>query len=332
MKIFLNVAVKEKITLYYRKYLEREPDPGGLMCYWNAILNKEISIEDLPQILTNSDEFKQLQRNKQKLQFKDNTIIFNNREKKVLWRLIDGHKICFDASDDVLINNFALDDFYEKQTLDLLNKIVKKGMTVVNIGANVGYIALHLARLVGSSGRVIAFEASSETAFLLEHNAKENHYKNIEVYANAISDKSDKATMLVGTSSAHNVISPKGIDCEGKKIIVDVTSLDDFFNGKNISIDLIFMDAEGSEKFILEGMQRILEENPKLEIITEYNPFALDLVHTSGREFLDKIERLEFTMYLIDEEKAKTHHVDKDVILESVKYPYVANLYLKREK
>ena len=50
---------------------------------------------------------------------------------------------------------------FEPRTLRLYRKIIKPGQTVLDIGANVGSHTLPFAKLVGNSGRVVAFEPTA---------------------------------------------------------------------------------------------------------------------------------------------------------------------------
>src|SRR4051794_28059404 len=54
---------------------------------------------------------------------------------------------------------------------DALVSLVKPGMTAFDIGANVGFLAVILARLVGAGGRVVCFEPLENNAEMIERNA-----------------------------------------------------------------------------------------------------------------------------------------------------------------
>ena len=88
---------------------------------------------------------------------------------------------------------------------------------------------------------------------------------------------------------------------------------------------------KASEKYILEGMEKTLQVIADLEIITEYNPYTLDLAGTSGEEFLNFIEKLGFLIYMISDTEQKIKLVTKEQVLRQITYPNVANLYLTRK-
>jgi FkbM family methyltransferase len=59
---------------------------------------------------------------------------------------------------------------FERSTVNAYRKIVKRGDTVLDIGANVGAHTLHLARLVGNNGAVIAYEPTAYAVHKLRQN------------------------------------------------------------------------------------------------------------------------------------------------------------------
>ena len=106
--------------------------------------------------------------------------------------------------------------------------------------------------------------------------------------------------------------------------------MDNYLKEKNLKMDFVIMDAEGHENYILDGMRKTIEKNPHLEIITEFNPYTLETAGTTGKDFLDKIEKLGFSLYIIDNTKLNFHKVTQNEILQ-ITFPNTANLYLKKD-
>ena len=135
--------------------------------------------------------------------------------------------------------------------------------------------------------------------------------------------------MRIAPSSVHHFLSRN--ETSGlKKLDVDVTTIDDFVNQRNLKIDFIFMDAEGSEKNIIEGMRKTLNNNKHLEIITEFNPHTFNLTGTTGKEFLDICDEFNFEYFVINEKNASLSTISRKKLLE-MKYPSYVNIYLKRK-
>ena len=321
--------LKNEIRKHYLIILEREPDPGGLEFYYGKIKNNEINLELLPEIFRNSPEYEKLQQRKNgtSTQSKD----FTPKANSVVEKNIDGHILSFDSHDKILLETFSKDE-YEKATTDAVKKLVKKEMNVINIGANIGYFTLLMARQVGPTGKVLAFEPFPNTAKFLQKNVDINGYKNVEVYIKAVSNKKGKAAFWVGGSSTHSFLSELKTQSYPQltKVEVETITIDDLLKEKDSKIDFMMMDAEGSEQYILEGMKQTLETNPDIGIITEYNPYTLKLAETDEMSFLNLIERLGFSIFLIDEKDGEIKPSTKENIFKNITYPNLANLYLTK--
>ena len=101
---------------------------------------------------------------------------------------------------------YMLCDIYEKETTALFKKIITPGMTIIDIGAHIGYFTRIFSKYAGSKGRVYAFEADPENFILLQKNTK--HLKNIELFKTAISDKAGKIDFYHSNKSGCNSIIP----------------------------------------------------------------------------------------------------------------------------
>ena len=90
---------------------------------------------------------------------------------------IDEHIIYFDHKDEFLLNALTNYESSEKFVTELIKKNVTKDMTAINIGANVGYYTLLLARQVGEKGFVYSFEPFLHTVKILKTTIEKNGYK-----------------------------------------------------------------------------------------------------------------------------------------------------------
>lgn len=184
---------------------------------------------------------------------------------------------------------------FDKETVNLFGQQVTKGMTVASLGASVGYYALLAARLVGSEGKVYAFEAHPLLSNYIVMSAQLNGYDHVVVVPQAVSNKAGQVSFFVGTRlGTSSLFYHYGLG--RKPVKVPATTLDEFFCREGWPrVDLIKMNIEGSEKAALEGMGELSRRNPGLKLIVEYNPAALEAAGTTPREFLDALLALGFT-------------------------------------
>src|SRR5579872_223267 len=100
----------------------------------------------------------------------------------VTLELVDGVRVVVPDSLD-LITPYVLQeqkDWFEDE-IKFLRRLIRPGQKVIDIGANCGVYALTLARLVGPTGRVWAFEPASGTANLLASGIAANNFTHLEL-------------------------------------------------------------------------------------------------------------------------------------------------------
>jgi len=306
-----------EISRLYNLYVHREPKREEVKFWKNEMNLKNLSLLSIKKLISTSAEAISIK------ETKINSNIFKT--------VLDEHIFYLDPNDFVAQEAYAKTISYDPTTTILLKKLLKKGMNVINIGANIGYFTLLAAREVGTEGKVFSFEPFPNSVSLLKQNIDVNKYKNIEVIEMAVSNKSGTVKLSIENSSLFHIISEKILE-ELDTIDVNVTSIDQFLSERNTKIDFMIIDAEGSEPFILDGMKKTLDSMPNMEILIEYNPHTLKLSGSDGKTLLKKIKDLGFTINLINEENGTIEETGITQIEEQIQYPNVANLHLFRNK
>ena len=200
-------------------------------------------------------------------------------------------------------------DHYERYETSLFQKEVKEGMTVVDLGAHIGYYTLIAARLVGKNGRVFSFEPEPDNYSLLVKSIEANGYKNITPVQKAVSDKVGTTKLFVSPTDAgvHSIYNPH----EWRKCIeVETVTLDGFFGEGKDRIDVIKMDIEGAEPAALQGMRKILTKNRDIKIFSEFFPEPIRRGGCSPEEYLNELVNFGFTIFNIDERKEEIKPCD----------------------
>ena len=138
--------------------------------------------------------------------------------------------------------------WFEKE-MDFLRHWLRPGMTVIDIGANLGVYSVPMARLVGQTGHVFAYEPGSEARRLLERNRELNAAVNLDISPLALSDRERDGRLVFGGSSELYALGDSGA---GE--MVHITSLDREDATRSWpSPDFVKIDAEGEEDRILAG-------------------------------------------------------------------------------
>ncbi|MBI3703980.1 MAG: FkbM family methyltransferase [Rhizobiales bacterium] len=149
--------------------------------------------------------------------------------------------------------------WFEKE-IDFLHRWLRPGMTVIDIGANLGVYSLPAARLVGPSGRVFAYEPGSETRALLERSRELNETVNLHISPCALSDGVREGRLVFGNSGELNALGQTGA---GETVrIASLDSEDDALGWP--APDFIKIDAEGEEERIIAGGSKFFAEHSPL--------------------------------------------------------------------
>jgi FkbM family methyltransferase len=165
---------------------------------------------------------------------------------------------------------------YEPEMQSALGELIKPGMTVYDVGANVGYVTLMLAKLTGSQGRVYAFEALPDNVERLRRNVELNGFNDrVSIFSGAVAVGVGEVKFLVHSSGGMGkAAGSAGRDEQyQREIIVPSTSLDEFvYTQGNPPPQAVKMDIEGGEVMALPGMRRVLAEARPLMLMELHGP------------------------------------------------------------
>jgi len=176
---------------------------------------------------------------------------------------------------------------YEIPTIRLIHRLLSAGDVAIDVGANIGYMALHMAECVKSAGHVWAFEPVPPTRERLIHNVNNNKCTQVTVMPNAVGEKADDTVDIylpIEGENAHSLSSLSNFT-ESVKFSVNMVRLDDVVKEK---VRLIKIDVEGGELSVLKGAQEIIAKYAPY-IIFEYNKEALLRFNTKLQDIFDAV-------------------------------------------
>lgn len=179
----------------------------------------------------------------------------------------------------------AFYDTFEEGTVRTLEKIVDKGWTVYDVGANLGWYSLLLAKLVGSSGRVHAFEPTPPTFEKLSKHILLNGVDNTVLNWLALSAEEGvvRINTFEGLPHGHNSLSTFGRS-DAKSYDVESIKLDSYWERQGFHhVDLIKMDVEGAEMLVLSGASRFIGgDSGPIWVIEMNQETAKDFGYSTG--------------------------------------------------
>ncbi len=169
--------------------------------------------------------------------------------RSVLCRVLGRYKMHLDPADESLSPHLMLDGYWKMWVTEVLPGFVRKGMTVLDAGARLGYYSLLMADLVGPAGRVHAVEPNPRLLGLLQRSAGLNGFGGrIVPHAAAL-------TGAAGEQGAHLLASMTvdGIVGDGP-------------------LDAIKIGVDGAEEQVWRGMAGVLARRRPLAVFLEFTP------------------------------------------------------------
>lgn len=174
--------------------------------------------------------------------------------------LVDGVQIVVPNSLNLITPYVLLEqqDWFEDE-IKFLRLLLKEGQKVIDIGANYGTYCLSMAKKVGKTGTVWAFEPASSTAKFLADSIAINGFEHIVLEQSALSNVQGTAQLSLNTNSELNALVHG--DVSEVTETVPLVTLDDCLNKYAWQdIELVKIDAEGEEYNILQGGKRFFAE------------------------------------------------------------------------
>jgi FkbM family methyltransferase len=264
-------ATVEDVYYGYRVILKRDADAGGL-AHYQKLVAEGLSLDRLSRSFFNSDEYRLRQEDEARPTPVD----------------LGGYQVCIQKRDTDFGQGIFHTHQYEEHVRQAVRDHLRPGHVAVDVGANVGVIALLAASIVGTTGRVIAVEPNPDNLQLLYRGIVLNAFTNVEVIAAAASNTRSVFSLTGGTSNTHVIGARTPLD--GGYFVQSVV-LDEALTALP-RLDFVKMDIEGHEPHAFEGFSRLIDRFRPV-LLVEFNPRCLiDLQQQDPLAFLKQIFRV----------------------------------------
>jgi FkbM family methyltransferase len=191
---------------------------------------------------------------------------------------------------------------FETAELRFVEKFLRSGMCVLDIGAHHGLYTLLASRRVGSGGKVIAFEPSPRERRLLARNLRLNPSSNVRIEPYALGSERSKGELFLveGGEDGCNSLRPPAVDATTKTVLVDLISLDDYLlNSSLSSVDFVKLDVEGAEREVLLGAAGLLSGSSRPVILAEVQDIRTRPWGYPAREIVQLLDRAGYDWFRI---------------------------------
>lgn len=149
-------------------------------------------------------------------------------------------------------------NFQEPHLVKFLGKKLKKGMVFYDIGAHFGYYTLLARKLVGKSGKVIAFEPSPIPYKYLSKNIKINKFSNAKANQLLVGKRNGESVLYYSGFGGTKSSFKRSSDLPFSKKVSSI-ALDSFVSKNRHDPDFVKIDVEGAELLVLQGFLKTIE-------------------------------------------------------------------------
>jgi len=214
--------------------------------------------------------------------------------------------------------------------INLLKKIIYEGMTVIDIGANLGLYTSILSKLVGKKGKVFAFEPDPNNFRLLKKCIIKNNLGNVVLEQKAISSNTHKGYLYqsIYNSGDNRIYESKDYF---KKTLVEIITLDEYFK-KIPEVNFIKMDVQGSEYLAFLGMKELISKNNNLIIFSEFCPELLINCGSAPQDYIKDLILNNLNIYLIISNRKILKNISENDLDFIYKIKSYVNLFIAKNK
>jgi FkbM family methyltransferase len=192
-----------------------------------------------------------------------------------------GYRMRLDLADfiqrSIYLSTYAPDEVATFQ------RLVRRGMTFVDVGANVGYFTLLAARQVGPGGRVLAIEPSPYAVERLKATVAANALRSVEVIQAGLSDAEGTLPLFVPAAAGNHTPTMTAGASDASRVDVPVTTLSRVLRERGIDrVDVLKVDVEGHEPRVFAGAHDALQSGVVRNIVCEFNEAWLAAARSSS--------------------------------------------------
>jgi FkbM family methyltransferase len=191
---------------------------------------------------------------------------------------------------------------FEDTEQSFIQRFLRQGMTVVDIGAHHGFYTLLASIKTGPRGRVLAFEPSLREREKLSRHLRLNRCRNVSVFDYALGSAEGLADLFLveGTETGCNSLRPPNVSQPTRRLPVKVATLDACLRSMGIErVDFVKLDVEGAELDVLKGATQLLERRPRPMFMCEVQDIRTLPWGYPAKAIVDFLEHRDFQWFSI---------------------------------
>jgi FkbM family methyltransferase len=217
--------------------------------------------------------------------------------------------------------------FHDLTVTESIVRLLEKGETAIDAGANIGYFTLLMSKMAGPSGRVLSFEPHPEIFQNLKRHVVLNGLTNVSLFETGLSGRASEGFLVMPDDFKGNqgIASVSFSDSGSNQIKIKLAALDELYAQP---IGVLKIDVEGHELELLHGASNLLKKGLVRDLIFEDHHVQPSAVSLYLKSFDYSIFRIEKNLF-----RPRLHPFDTNIQLLRWETPnYIATLDGERVK
>ncbi|HLK06209.1 MAG TPA: FkbM family methyltransferase [Candidatus Acidoferrum sp.] len=205
---------------------------------------------------------------------------------------------------NTVLDQRILNGAFEEDEVGFVQRLLRPGQTVLDVGAHHGFYSLLFSKCVGPSGKIFAFEPSPGEREKLKFHLKLNSCSNVRVEVNALGSAVDDLDLYVvkGVEDSCNSLRPPAVTDPTEKVRVHVSTLDEFLNSRSLTeVDFVKVDIEGAELDFLRGARKIFSLSKRPVFMMEISDVRTGPWGYKAQEILNFLQEKNYLWFEIQE-------------------------------
>ncbi|MBZ5510843.1 MAG: FkbM family methyltransferase [Acidobacteriia bacterium] len=252
--------------------------------------------------------------------------------------LLDGAGVYLYPAEELSRHLLYLD--FEGAVRRAMQDVLAPGMTFIDVGANLGLYTVLAAKLVGATGRVLAFEPSERDWKRARRAIERNGLQNVELFRVALSNADGTISLNVcepaygGCNSVGTVTHEAAVGHVSHVEQVTCRTLDCFLAEKQVRrVDVMKLDVEGAEQLVLLGGKELFTGAGAPVLFCELSDWTARGLGTTAAETWDLMVSYGYKVYSIQRSEGgyrlaqcpRTERIEYDDVL-ALKPGHVSDL------
>jgi FkbM family methyltransferase len=204
-----------------------------------------------------------------------------------------GYSMDLNLSDWSERQTYFLARYHDLHLQRLIDRCVRPGERVVDVGANIGMLTLHAAARVGPAGVVDSFEPNPVCCRRIEAVLARNNIRQVRLHPMGLSDA--PASLVLSILQNHTGMGTlAAVDPSARvtaRVEVPVRVADEVLLSDPRPVVLVKIDVEGFETRVLRGMRQLLQRDKPI-VTTEIVDVWLKRAGSSVTELLELMTQL----------------------------------------